>query len=73
MVKMRWGGGGAQLSPLSPLPLPSEFCNDEDNSVKRSAMDGWKKSIKSYPPNCDSSLFIFIFQFDLGRTSYFYI
>jgi hypothetical protein len=29
----------AQLSPLSPLPPPSEFCNDENNSVIRSAMD----------------------------------
>jgi hypothetical protein len=35
MVKI----GTAQLLPLSPLPPPSEFCNDENNSVIRSAMD----------------------------------
>jgi hypothetical protein len=29
--------GSAQLSPLSPPP-PSEFCNDENNSVIRSAL-----------------------------------
>jgi hypothetical protein len=32
-------GHSAHLSPLSPLPTPSEFLNDENNSVIRSAMD----------------------------------
>ncbi len=40
-----WQGSG-KLSPLSPLPLPSEFCNDENNSVPRSAMDALRNSKK---------------------------
>jgi hypothetical protein len=38
--------GSAQLSLLSPSPLPSEFCNDENNSVIRSAMDALRNSKK---------------------------
>jgi hypothetical protein len=38
--------GSAQLSPLSPSPQPSEFCNDENNSVIRSAMDALKNAKK---------------------------
>jgi hypothetical protein len=34
--------GSAQLSPLSPSPLPSEFCNDENKSVVISAMVPWE-------------------------------
>jgi hypothetical protein len=42
MVKI--GGGGAGLSPL--LPPLSEFCNDENNSVIRSAMNALRNSKK---------------------------
>ncbi len=38
--------GSAQLSPPSPSPPPSEFCSDEDNSVIRSAMDGFHEIFK---------------------------
>jgi hypothetical protein len=48
------GYGSAQLKPL----LPSEFCNDENNSVIRSAMDALRNSPKNYPPRCNRSLFI---------------
>jgi hypothetical protein len=37
MVK-NWQGS-VKLSRLSPSPQPSELCNDENNSVIRSAMD----------------------------------
>ncbi len=36
----------AKLSPLSLSPPPSEFCNDENNSVIRSAMD----ALRNFPP-----------------------
>jgi hypothetical protein len=35
-----------RLSPLSPSPPPSEFCNDENNSVTRSALDALRNSKK---------------------------
>jgi hypothetical protein len=38
--------GSAQLSLLSPSPPPSEFCNDENNKVIRSAMDALRNSKK---------------------------
>ncbi len=38
--------GSAKLSPLSLSPPPSEFCNDEKNSVIRSAMDALKNAKK---------------------------
>jgi len=38
--------GSAKLSPLSPLPQPSEFCTDEKNSLIRSAMDALRYSKK---------------------------
>jgi hypothetical protein len=38
--------GSAQLSLLSPSPQPSEFCNDENNSVIRLAMDALRNSKK---------------------------
>jgi hypothetical protein len=41
------------------------FCNDENNSVIRSAMDALRNSKK-----ISHSLFIHIFQFDFGSTSY---
>jgi hypothetical protein len=37
----------AQLSPLSPSPQPTEFCNYENNSVIRSAMD----ALRNYKKN----------------------
>jgi hypothetical protein len=43
MVKR--GGGSAQLSSLLPSKL-SEFCNDENNSVFRSAMEALSNSKK---------------------------
>jgi hypothetical protein len=61
--------GSAKLSPLSPLPLPSEFCNDENNSVTRSAMDALRSSKKNLPPSCSYSLFLNTFQFDFEYTS----
>jgi hypothetical protein len=39
--------GSAKLSPLSLLLPPSEFCNDEKNSVIRSAMDALRNSKKN--------------------------
>ncbi len=39
--------GSAKLSLLSLLPQPSEFCNDENNSVIRSAMDALRNSKNS--------------------------
>ncbi len=62
--------GSTQLSPPSLSPLPSEFCTDEDNSVIRSVMDAARYSKNNYPSNCNHSLFIYFFQFDLGCTSY---
>ena len=38
--------GSAQLLPPSPSPPPSEFCNDEENSVNISAMDAMRYSKK---------------------------
>ncbi len=38
--------GSAKLSLLSPSPPPSEFCNDENNRVIRSAMDALRNSKK---------------------------
>jgi hypothetical protein len=38
--------GSAQLTPLSQSPPPSEVCNDENNSVIRSGMDGLRNSKK---------------------------
>ncbi len=38
--------GSAQLSLLLPSPQPSGFCNDEKNSVIRSAMDALRNSQK---------------------------
>jgi hypothetical protein len=38
--------GSAQLSPLLPSPPPSEFCNDEANSVIRLAIDALRNSKK---------------------------
>ncbi len=35
-----------QLLPLSLSPPPSELCNDENNSVIRSAMDALRNSKK---------------------------
>jgi hypothetical protein len=35
--------GSPQLLSLSPSPLPSEFCNDENNNVIRSATDALRK------------------------------
>ncbi len=66
MVKV--GRGSAQLSLLSPLPPRSEFCNDENNHVIRSAMVALRNSRKK-PPSSSLSLFIHIFQFDFGCTS----
>ncbi len=40
------GWGSAQLSPLSLSPPPSEFCNDENNNVIRSAIDALRNSQK---------------------------
>jgi hypothetical protein len=42
--KKNWQGS-AKLLPLSPPP--SKFCNDEDNSVIRSAMDALRNSKKN--------------------------
>ncbi len=39
--------GPAQLSPLSPLPPTSEFCNDKNNSEIKSAMDALRNSRKN--------------------------
>jgi hypothetical protein len=39
--------GSAKLLPLSLLPLPSEFCNDENNSVIRSAMNALRNPKKN--------------------------
>jgi hypothetical protein len=44
MVK-NWQGS-VKLSLLSLSPPPSEFCNDENNSVIRSAMDALRNSKK---------------------------
>jgi hypothetical protein len=38
--------GSVKLSPLSLSPPPSEFCNDENNSVVRSAMGALRNSQK---------------------------
>jgi hypothetical protein len=43
------------------------FVND---SVIRSTMDNLRNSKKNLPPSCSHSLFIHIFQFDFGCTSY---
>jgi hypothetical protein len=43
-----------------PLPLPSEFCNDENNNVNRLAMDALRNK-KNYPPNCNRFLFLAFF------------
>jgi hypothetical protein len=51
-------GGSAQLTSLSPLPPP--FCNDENNSVIRSAMGALRNSKK----NCLLAIAIlFLFTF----------
>jgi hypothetical protein len=64
------GLAGQQLSPLSPSPQPSEFCNDENNSVIRSAMNTLRNSKKNKPPSYSHSLFITIFNLilDAPRT-----
>ncbi len=55
--------GSAKLSPLSLLPPPSEFCNDEKNSVIRSAMDALR-NLKKISLLAVAILFLFTF-FDL--------
>jgi hypothetical protein len=63
--------GSAQLSPLSPSPPPSEFYNDENNSVIRSAMDAVRNS-KKISPLAVAILFLFTFLnliLDAPRTS----
>jgi hypothetical protein len=35
--------GSAQLSPLSPSPPPSEFCNDENIRLAMDALRNFKK------------------------------
>ncbi len=52
--------GSAKLSPLSPSPLPSEFCTDEDNIVNRSAMDALRYS-KNITLLTVTVLFLFTF------------
>jgi hypothetical protein len=66
MIKI--GRGQQKLTPLSPPP--SEFCNHEKNNVIRSAMDALRNSKINLPPSCSHSLFIHIFHFDFGCTSY---
>jgi hypothetical protein len=67
--KLNIGLQSAQLSPLLPLPLPSEFCNDENNNVIRLAMDALRN--KKITLLTVTVFFVFgIFQFDFGCTSY---
>ncbi len=60
----------SKLSPLSPSPPPSEFFNDEENNVILSPMDAFRNSKNTLLTACNRSLFICVFQFDLGCTSY---
>ncbi len=53
--------GPAEPSPPSPLPPPSEFCTDEDNSVIRSAMDALRYSKKIITLPSVTVLFLFTF------------
>jgi hypothetical protein len=41
--------GSAKLSPLSPLPLPSEFCNDEKqcNQISNGRLEKLQKKLAS--------------------------
>ncbi len=62
--------GSAKLSPLPLSPPPSEFCNDENYSIIRSAMDALRYS-KKISLLAVAILFLFtFFQFDFGCTSY---
>ncbi len=70
MVKI-WGGGVSTTITVSPSPPPSEFCNDEDNSVNRSVMDALRNS-KKITLLTVSVLFLFAFFnliLDTSRTS----
>jgi hypothetical protein len=49
--------GSAQLLLLPP---PSDFCNDENNSVKRSAMDALRNSKKN---SLQAVAILFLFTF----------
>jgi hypothetical protein len=60
MVKNGGGGGLAQQSPLSLSPPPSEFCNDENNSVIRSAMDALRNSKKITLLNCNGGFSFYL-------------
>ncbi len=64
--------GSAKLSPLWLLPPPSELCNDENNSVIRSAMDVLRNS-KKISLLAVAILFLFTFFnliLDAPRTSH---
>jgi hypothetical protein len=67
MVKI---GRDSKTIAAVAVATPSEFCNEEKNSVIRSAMDALRNSKKNLPSSCSHSLFIHIFQFDFGCTSY---
>jgi hypothetical protein len=60
MLNFGLGQESAQLLPLSPSPVPSEFCNDDNNSVIRSAMDALRNS-KKISLLAVASLFLFTF------------
>ncbi len=49
-----------RLLPLSPSPPPSDFCNDEDNCVIRSAMDVLRK-LRKISLLTVTDLFLFAF------------
>jgi hypothetical protein len=65
--------GSAQLSVLSLSPQTSAFCNDEKNSLIRSAMDALRNS-KTISLLAVAILFLFTFFnliLDAPRTSHF--